>query len=135
MNASRSSDPVRLPDKFGHEALKVGLVSDPIGLTLGAVAFDAVVAYYGGVKQAAYALGEGAQQSKLDPSLMARELKAGDFRRLDQFGDAGVKAAVSAAHATVFGPLPTPKARMESLLELRDRVDRELDQFLREFVS
>lgn len=76
---SRSSDPVRLPETFGPAGLKVGLKSDQIGL--GPVVFDALVAYFGSVKALAIYL-------DADPSLARRELRAGDFSRLEARNDA-----------------------------------------------
>lgn len=84
--------------------MKAGLASDQIGLTLGTVACDALIAYYGSVKAAALTLGN------VDPSLMQREIKAGDLRRFHKHADAGAIAALTQALGVAFGQLMTPKA-------------------------
>lgn len=117
------SVPVRLPETFGSAALKVGLASDGIGL--GDVAWTALVAFYGSVKAIGIEL-------NVDPSLVRREIRSADFRRLQALDKHDAIAAISQAIGKELGTLPTLGAHVESLLEQRDRINRELDQLTRQ---
>jgi hypothetical protein len=120
----RQSDPVSLPETFGHRQLRVGLASDNFGL--GGVAFDAIVAYYGSVKEAAYALGE------VDPSLMRREIRACDFSRFEKHADKDAKAALVASLAMAFGPMAaSPQQYAEALLDKIQAEINEVRQYIR----
>jgi len=133
MSASVQQDkrslPVRTLDSIRPTPAKAVLPSDPIGLTVADVIVDALLAHYGGVKQMAYALGEGAGQPVLDPSLMMREFKdakLGRLRGCDELANAAITVAMDRA----FGKLTTPEARARQMVrEIRQRLD-ELSQYL-----
>ncbi len=128
LTSAEASQPVRSMDGLRPEMVKAGLdrtagsggvwASDPIGL----VVEQAVIAHYGSVKAAAYAL-------KVDPSLMQRELKAGKLGRLDDAEDAPmVKSVVAAALANAYGQPVTPDARKRHLIHVMRAALDELDQ-------
>lgn len=119
-----ASDPVRTLDSLRPTAAKAGLRSDEIGLnrTLG----DAVVAFYGSVKEAAYALGE------VDPSLMQREFKEGKFGRFNDHGSPEAKAHVARALFEAFAPLAASPA--QRLRVLADRL-REIEDEARQLAD
>jgi hypothetical protein len=105
--------------------VKAGLPSDHIGQqTLGSVACEAVVAYFGSVKAAALTM-------SVDPSLMQRELKACDLRRVHALRDAKLNAAISQAWMDAFGALLTPKQYASRLI---DRMQEELNE-IRQFIE
>lgn len=118
------SDPVRLPEKFGPASVKAGLPSDQTGQTIGSVACDALIAYCGTVKAAAITLGN------CDPSLMQRELKAGDFRRLNRCEDIGARAAVSEALDRAFGKLVSEEQYADRLIDRAYDIFSELRQYV-----
>ncbi len=121
--------PVRSLDSIRPTQAKAVLSSDHIGLTVVDVTIDALLTHYGGVKQMAYALGEGAKQPALDPSLMSREFREGKFGRL-RHCDEMANAAVAVAMEKAFGKLTTPEARArQTVREIRQRLD-ELAQYL-----
>ncbi len=123
MNHAAQSVPVRSLDTIRPTPAKAVLSSDPIGLTVIDVTTEAVLAHYGGVKQAAYALGH------VDPSLMMREFKDGKFGRL-RLCDEHATAAIAVAMDKAFGKLTTPEARARQMVrEIRQRLD-ELSQYL-----
>lgn len=131
MRAPASSDPVRSLDQIPTRMAKAESdrirPSDPIGLRWADVVTEAVRAHYGSVKAAAISLGD------VDPSLMMREFKAGNFRLLDRADDE-TKAAVATAVSAAFGPLTSPKARgRQRIRDARSALD-DLDQLL-EFLS
>lgn len=112
----RRSDPVRLPDRFGPVVLKAGLPSDQIGL--GALAFDALEEHYGSVKALAIEFGNA------DPSLVRRELKAGDFRRFEQHATADARAVVAEAVMNAYGVLKNAEDRAaEAIRRARQELD------------
>lgn len=84
------SDSVRLPEGAGP--------------SLGEVALDALIAYYGSLKALTLEIGE------TDPSFVKREILAAKFNRLAPI-DAGAKAALSRAMNTAYEPLSTPDIR------------------------
>ena len=121
----QSSDPVRSLENIRPASVKAGLPSDQIGQqTLGSVACDAVTAYFGSVKAAALTM-------LVDPSLMQRELKACDLRRVHALKDARLNAAISQAWMDAFGTLLSPKEYASRLI---DRMQGELNE-LRQFIS
>lgn len=121
--------PVRSLDSIRPTPAKAVLPSDHIGLTVVDVTIDALLAHYGGVKQMAYALGEGAGQLPLDPSLMMREFKDGKLGRLRHCDETAL-ASVTVAMDRAFGKLTTPEARARQMVrEIRQRLD-ELAQYL-----
>lgn len=71
---------------------------------------DAIIAHYKSVKEAAFALTEPGK-TPLDPSLMMREFKAGNFGRFYQLADDQAKSGVAAGLAEVFAELMTPIAK------------------------
>ena len=126
------SDPVRLPEKIGPVTVKAGLASDQIGPradqvgpTLGEVTLGAVVAFYGTVKEAAFVLGGGEGQRALDPSLMSREIKECDFRRIQKHGSQALFDAIADAQKVAFGSQESPLVEaMRICYEVRTRLDR-----------
>ena len=89
---------------------------------------DAVIRYYGTVKEAAFALGQ------VDPSLMMREFDAAKFGRFDAHADDAAKAFVAEAVHQSLGQVEDPRARAKrTVRELMDKA-REIEAFL-EFVS
>lgn len=104
----RASDPVRLPETFGRDPLKVGIdrnLSEPIGI--GSAVFDALVAHYGSVKALAIELGEA------DPSQARAEIKAGDFRRFDKHAKPDARAVLATAIHNAYGVLRSPEDEMD----------------------
>lgn len=124
LSKAQPSDPVRSLDNLRPTPVKAGLRSDQIGLSFGASMKDAILAHYGSVKEAAYALGQ------VDPSLMMREFGESKFARFDQHADELAKASVCGRLLDVFGPLTTPFARGEKLLSDIENDVRELRQLL-----
>ncbi len=126
MPQRRQSDPVGTLDHIRPSALKAGLVqSDASPMrsdTFGDVVKATLIAHYGSVKEAAYALGEGAGLQLLDPSLMMREFDAGKLARLE--ADPIAKAVVSAALFKAFAQDPKSHAR---------RIVNQIRQLLSEF--
>lgn len=136
MAQPEQSVPVRSLDNLRPDMAKAGLhrtsESDGVGSSdpIGRVGYDAVIAHYGSVKAAAYALGQ------VDPSLMRREfLEQGRFARLDSAEDAAtVKSKVAEAMHVAYAPLATPAARLRKLAEEQARIAAELRQ-LSEYVG
>lgn len=123
LSQSRRSDPVRLPDTFGPTTAKAGA-------SFAIVTSDAVIAFYGSVKATAYALGEGAGVAALDPSLMQREFKAGDFKRL-QHASVQCMAAVALAHRDAYGPMAnSPEQHASRTLDSIQDAVNELRQYV-----
>lgn len=101
----RSLDHVRpSPAKAGLDRSDAVRLPEIVGPSLCSVMGEAIVAHYGSVKEAAYALGE------VDPSLMQREFDAGKFARFDQHATTEAKAAVSERLQQSFAPLSSPWA-------------------------
>lgn len=125
MGGARRSDPVGSLENSGPGQAKAGLrtdqtrpAPDPFGPTFGATMKDAVIAHYGSVKEAAYALGQ------VDPSLLMRELGDGKFGRFDKHADEGAKAAVVGVLNEAFGKLSTPKeAALDAVRGARKHLD------------
>jgi hypothetical protein len=135
VTAALSSDPVRSLDHIRPQAAKAALVSDQIGPAFSTVTWDALIAFYGSVKGAAYALGEGAGQPRLDESLMKREIKSGDCRRL-QFASPGALAVIAMAYVEAFGPLAaTPHAQARRLIRDGRALLDQLDQVVEALAS
>lgn len=130
MAQQQESLPVRSLDNVRPEMAKAGLVrtveSDGVGSSdpIGRVGYDAVIAHYGSVKEAAYALG------KVDPSLMRRELlEQGRFARLDIATDAAmVKAKVAEAMSRAYTPLSTPQSRLRQKARDLREIANEIEQ-------
>lgn len=120
MSARPTSDPVPSLDNLRPKPAKAGLASDAIGLSVIAVTIEGVQAHYGSIKATAISL-------NVDPSLMMREFKAGNFRLLERADDVA-KAAIFAYAHDAFGPLTTPEARGRFLLRELDRIKNELWQ-------
>lgn len=128
MSQRDASDLVRPLDNIRPQSVKAGLTSDFIGPV--SVMHEAIIDFYGTVKEAAYWLGLGANQPKLDESLMQREFKAGDFKRL-RFASPECCAAVSKAMFLAYGLLAqTPEQHTESLI---DRIQADLNE-VRQYV-
>jgi hypothetical protein len=128
MRPATSSVPVSSLDNIRPTPAKAGLASDRFGLSLNATLIQAVLSYYGSVKGAAFSLGEGAQQPKLDPSLMMREFKDGKFTRLE-LADADAKAAIARALHLAFDE-SDPKVRVQRLIRAAHRSLEELAEAL-----
>jgi hypothetical protein len=91
--------------------------SDQIGPSIGTVTKEAVIAHYGTVKAAAFALG------KVDESLMMREFSAGKLARFDAHADGKARAALSDAFEKAYGH-SDPRARRRQLLRsLREHLN------------
>lgn len=118
ISTASSSVPVRTLENIGPGQAKAGLRSDLVGPTFGATMKDAVIAHYGSVKEAAYALGQ------VDPSLLMRELGDGKFGRFDKHADEIAKAAVVGVLNEAFGKLSTPKeAALDAVRGARKHLD------------
>ena len=123
-----ASVPVRSLENIRRPSEPLGRRSDFVGPDYVSVTHAAVLDYYGSVKATAYALGEGAGQPKLDESLMQREFKAGDFKRLRSATSEALGAMVKAPFAA-FGPLAaSPQARARQLIRESRALLDELDQ-------
>lgn len=110
-------------DQIGPGQEKVGLRQDRSGLSWAVTMKDAIVRHYGSVKATAYALTEPGK-APLDPSLMMREFKEGDFGRFDAQADESAKASVAAGLAEVFAELMTPIARLHRDLDaIQERIN------------
>lgn len=118
------SDPVQCLENLRPSSVKAGLPSDQIGLDPGEVTLGAVVSFYGSIKDAAFALG------RVDPSLMCREIRILDLRRVKKHGTPELFDAISDAQKIAFGPMDTPKlAAMRLFYDIRRRLDQ-LEQIL-----
>lgn len=124
VTSARRSDPVGSLENIGPGQAKAGLRSDRVGLGWNITMRDGIVAHYGSVKEAAYALGQ------VDPSLMMREFADGKFARFDKHADELAKAGVAVYVLDVFGALTTPFAQGEKLLSDIENHVRQLRQLL-----
>ncbi len=128
VSPSLSSNPVRLPDNSGRPA-KAALRP-----TYRQTMTDAILRYYGSVKNAAYVLGA------CDPSLMMREFHAGKFARFDEHAEDGAMSYVAAALHDVFGKQTDLHQRtldelariqkIKLIRDLRQRLNSQLDSLL-----
>ena len=128
MSQRDSSDPVRSLEEIRPKQAKAGLTSDHIGLSVIAVTIEGILAHFGSVKATAISL------DNVDPSLMMREFKAGNFRLLERADDVA-KASIFAYAHDAFGPLTSPSARARHLLREVDRITKELWQVLEALAS
>lgn len=114
MTAPHRSDPVRSLDDIRPSMAKAVRPSDRAFCS---VMREAIVAHYGSVKEAAFALGQ------VDESLMRRELEAGKFGRFDEHADDAAKGAVTQALLRAFPPCDPRAEAMRLIREARARLD------------
>lgn len=89
---------------------------------MGVIAYEALVKFHGGVKQAAYALGN------VDLSVMKREIEGGKFERLQKDPDS--LSVVLEALSRVYVRMTDPKTRVRQEITRARQALNEIEQGL-----